>query len=192
MPQRQPWDIPPQPERYDSTADAVFTAVGKALTKWETAEAACAELFAIFVGAPQDSTHMAPAVRAYGSVVSFNGRCEMLLRAAEAYFVEHSDEKLEAKFKTLLAECRNYSARRNEIAHGTVVAVMDGETDQRLGFVLAPSFYNPKKYSLKHALSYQYTSHEILFFAGRFSVLTTKVNVISLSLQGKFPSRDKT
>jgi hypothetical protein len=142
MSKRQPWDIPPHPEKCDTAADTVFNAVGRALTKWETAEGACARLFAIFVGAPHDAAEMTPAVRAYGSVVSFNGRCEMLRSAAEAYFAEHPHKDLETDFKLLMVECQRYSARRNEIAHGTVVALMNGETDQRLGFVLVPSFYN--------------------------------------------------
>jgi hypothetical protein len=188
MSKRQPWDIPPHTEQYDTSADFVFNAVGRALTKWEIAEQACARLFAIFVGAHQDSAEMTPAVRAYGSVVSFNGRCEMLRSAAEAYFAEHPHKGLETDFRSLIGECQSYSARRNEIAHGTVVALMDGETDQRLGFVLVPNFYNPKKYSLERKLTYQYSSKEILFFAGRFAVLATRVEVICLSLQGKFPS----
>lgn len=188
MSKRQPWDIPPHAEQYDTTADLAFNAVGRALTKWEIAEEACARLFAIFVGAHQDAAEMAPAVRAYGSVVSFNGRCKMLRSAAEAYFAEHPHKGLETDFRSLIAECQSYSARRNEIAHGTVVALMNGETDQRLGFVLVPNFYNPKKYSPERKLTCQYSSKEILFFAGRFSVLATKVEVICLSLLGKFPS----
>jgi len=48
----------------------------------------CLRLFAIFVSAHRKPIYHDPAVRAYGSVVGFKARKEMLDLAANAYFDE--------------------------------------------------------------------------------------------------------
>ena len=117
-----PWDIPPHPSNGDFDESALFASIGRALTEWEQVEAACAELFAVLVSVSQRSAQHAPAIRAYGTVISFKARCEMLKAAATAYFHHRRKKKVrfEKQLKTLIDECLSFSARRNEIAHGQV------------------------------------------------------------------------
>jgi hypothetical protein len=84
-----PWDVPPRPASYCSTNEELYTAVGEALSGWGYVEDIVADIFAIIVeGAPLNEyiNSMTPAVRAYGSVVSFEARAEMVQAAADAFF----------------------------------------------------------------------------------------------------------
>jgi hypothetical protein len=76
-----------------------------------------ATLFARFIGVQTDTL---PATRAYGSVLTFRGRAEMVEAASEAYFFSTPDSELEPELNEVLKEARNYATRRNEIAHGIV------------------------------------------------------------------------
>ena len=113
-----PWDIPPRRNHGDFNARDLFAAIGEALTEWEQVEAACARLFAVLVSVSRKSTYHAPAIRAYGTVISYPGRCEMLKAAAEAYFLRRKSKRdaWENKLNSLVNESVNFSARRNEIA----------------------------------------------------------------------------
>jgi hypothetical protein len=82
----QPWDPRPVSPLGDSNEEAIFSAVGQALTEWEQLENACAQLFAVLVSANHKRAYLAPAIRAYGMVVSAATRQQMLVNAAEAYF----------------------------------------------------------------------------------------------------------
>ena len=72
-----PWDIPPPPSHGDFDEEVLFAAIGRALTEWEKVETACAELFAVFVSVSQTPNHNAPAIRADGTVTSYQMRCEL-------------------------------------------------------------------------------------------------------------------
>jgi hypothetical protein len=140
--QPHPWDPPPLPERGDATEDITFAAVGRALTGWEIFEQSFALLFAVILGAQPSYA----AMRAYGSVLTFRGRSEMVKQAAEAHFQQFPNRDVLAQLRQLLKDANNYSPRRNEIAHGFVRPY--AETNANLvgeGFVLCPSDYATNK-----------------------------------------------
>jgi hypothetical protein len=174
-----PWDIPPAPSVGDRDENNLFAAIGRALTEWEQVEAACAELFAIVVSVSNKSTHQAPAIRAYGTVISFPARCEMLKAAADAYFHRRKKKKVQfsGRLMKLLNDCQQFSARRNEIAHGRVINVVRsrGNKNKQIGFLLIPSFYNPKKYKIDRIVTYQYSSKEVIYFSQEFTKLYLQV-----------------
>jgi hypothetical protein len=91
-----PWDIPAPPARGDRKADSIFTAIGRGLTSWEIVEHDLAEMFAIFTGSPigLDALANNPAMRAYGTIVSFRGRTDLPTAAANAYFQENRNPAL--------------------------------------------------------------------------------------------------
>ena len=70
-------------------------------------------LFATLVGSRSYA-----AIRAYGSVIAFRGRSEMVKAAASAYFHENPNRLSQKRLSDLLNLAGRYSARRNEIAHG--------------------------------------------------------------------------
>jgi hypothetical protein len=144
---KNPWDIRGPSPQGDVDENMIFNAVGRALTEWESVENEYARLFAIFVSVNQRRTYHAPAVRAYGSVVSFKSRSDMLRLAAEAYFRRRNTKRsaFHEKFNDLLGEYIQYSNRRNEIAHGSLKRVFltgrktkKGHRDAALGFYLVP------------------------------------------------------
>jgi len=114
---KKAWDQPSPPTKGDEKQETTFVAVGRALTAWEEFESAFAHLFSEVIGVSGDNL---PAIRAYGAVLTFRGRAEMMEAAAEAYFFEHPQEKLQRDMKNLLTAAKGFAARRNEIAHGIV------------------------------------------------------------------------
>jgi hypothetical protein len=133
-----PWDRPPSASKGDVSDMITFAAVGRAITAWEEFEHNFAYLFSRFIGTNIDEL---VASRAYGAVLTFKGRSEMVEAAAEAFFFsipvdtanaqiqdELKDEILgvpgnrHGKRKTtgFIDEAKLCSGRRNEIAHGIV------------------------------------------------------------------------
>lgn len=184
-----PWDVPPGRDHGDNSENALFSAIGMALTEWEQVEASCAELFAVLVSVSRKTTYHAPAIRAYGTVVSYAGRCEMLRAAADAYFLRRKKQRaeFEGKLNSLINECLQFAARRNEIAHGRVSLVYYGRGNQpmrNIGYYLFPSLYNPRKYKLESQVTYKYTSHEVLHFKQEFTKLHLRIEGLRTSLTG--------
>jgi hypothetical protein len=101
----------------------------------------------------------------------------MIKAAAEVYFLEHPHETLPGDLKALLGRARDYSSRRNEIAHG-IVQRATIYSDTRYGYYLFPPDYasNKLNIALLHALAvetalsprYMYSSAEIGRFEERF------------------------
>lgn len=177
-----PWDIPAPEPRGDADGTNVFATVGKALTEWETVETACARIFAFLVGAPPNWDEMSPAVRAFGVVISFPTRCEMITTAGKAFFHLHQEvSNYEKYISDALSEAREYSNRRNEIAHGAVKEILDHER-RSLGYYLCPSFYNPKKFPVSMVPTYTYMSKNILYFSQEFTKMGLKLELILRSL----------
>jgi hypothetical protein len=166
----------------DSDENQIFNAVGRALTEWEQVENACARLFALLVSANQRRTYHAPAVRAYGCISSVPTKCDMLRAAATPYFARRkSKTQFEAQFKKLVGEYSDFSARRNDIAHGSVnrVFITDKRTAKghrrgAIGFYLLPSFYNSKKFK-EEKFSYQYTSSDLIHYQQEFTKLSLRI-----------------
>src|SRR5205807_282364 len=61
-----------------------------------------------------------PAYRAYGSVISFNGRKQMVESASDAYFAALPSSILSSILRKVLTGAGALSSNRNRIAHGVV------------------------------------------------------------------------
>ena len=110
------WALPPIPDKGDEDEEALYSSVGRALSEWERFENLLAFLFAAFIIPEHDSE---AARRAYGSVVSFGGRADLLKAASSVYFRNFPDKSLADQFDTLIKTARRASPQRNNIAHGS-------------------------------------------------------------------------
>jgi len=173
------WDRPVPEPRGDHNADAIFHAVGSALTAWENAECALAMLFQVMSRAETPNAHNALR-RAFGSIESGAGRRKALEATAEIYFAPYwEDPKVKKPFKALMTAFELGSQRRDEIAHGMAYSVAGDNHD--LGAFLFPSEYNTQRtfpwmtsgddpFGFTRA-RYRYTSTMIRGFAIKFGEL---------------------
>jgi hypothetical protein len=150
-PKVNPWD-PPFARTADANEDDIFKAVGKALTNWEFVEEALARIFAALVGTVA-YPRAGPAVRAYGSIISFRSRVEMIEWAGDAFFSLPPPSQFQSDLYPLMTECKDWSQRRNDIAHGRVWPSPDLG-----GYLLFPSLYNTKKQKLFQPPAFCYSS----------------------------------
>ncbi|MBR1142291.1 hypothetical protein [Bradyrhizobium sp. AUGA SZCCT0431] len=171
----------------DSERDTLLAAVGFALSTWEMMEEELALLFSELIGAKWGG----PAVRAYGSVSNFYGRADMLSAAAEAFFYEATTGRIkiagpdrevahtQPEFGDLMKHCRQFSARRNDIAHGRYFNHPD------LGYFLRPALYNSKKFDFDEHMfgSYSYTSFEINAYRDHFSILIQRAREVRSAVE---------
>jgi hypothetical protein len=140
-----PWDRRPWPQTGDATANETYAAVGCALSSWERHEAALSFLFAAFVS--EGTSRIAR--RAYNAIRTFEGRAEMLKAASHSFFAAYPDEEMQKRFKDILRNAKEFSARRNDIAHGCVAYFEDNGIEELIHlssdtFALFPSFSNVK------------------------------------------------
>jgi hypothetical protein len=162
-----PWDIPERPKIPTKDPDEIFRAVGGALSAWESVEHQIAMIFTLLVAENPPSPPLgdsSPAVRAYGSVVSFQARAAMVEAAARAFFYLHPHQKHEYQLKKIMKAANGWAARRNDVAHGNV-AGCPWDLNQCL---LWPSDYNSKKYSVERRPAYLYNDAQIDDFTKRF------------------------
>jgi hypothetical protein len=167
----KPWAMVARTKRGAATDDALYIAVGAALSTWELVEEGLAELFALFIGAPEAgpaSGHQ-PAIRAYGSVISFKGRIEMVSAAAQAFFHKEPDSPVYQQFGRLMVEASGYSGRRNDIAHGRV-QLMPGK-----GFYVFPGLYNSSKNPVGREAVYAYNDTQVHHYREGFRALSEKL-----------------
>jgi hypothetical protein len=115
---------------------AIYCEVGMALTQWELMESALADIFAFLVGGVGDG-----AQRAYGSIAGFGMRKGMLREAHECYSGKHFAHF--SKLPGLLKRAEILVAKRNEVAHGSVV--QKHVQDLNRGYFLGASRYNSAK-----------------------------------------------
>lgn len=180
---KKPWEIIDPSPRGDIDEKALFDAVGRALTEWETLEVECAKIFAVFVSANHKKAYHAPAVRAYGTITSADTRFKMLQVASESYFAKRPAKRtsFQKQWNDMLGEYKQYKDRRNEIAHGLVQRVfITGKTTAKgarhgaIGMYLLPSFYNPKKFK-GEKFTYQYVSGDIIHYKQEFTKLAWRI-----------------
>lgn len=170
----KPWDDRPHPKQGDKRAAKTYEAVGRALTQWEYLEAKLAELFSQLVGGewPSDGAPYHPAVRAFGSVFGSAARLTMIEEAAKAHFQWYPNPSLETRLHEHIGtECRKFSGKRDNIAHGVVDMRFSDPPKLKLGYWLVPSYYATKKHPLQGPSAYAYTSTEISYFLKEFDRL---------------------
>jgi hypothetical protein len=115
---KQPWGIPDPPQMGDASNEITFAAVGEALSQWEFFEGNLSLAFSLLLDIGYENL---AAQRAYGSVESFRGRANLVQEAADVYFKQVKDETTYGNLTALLRRAKSdWSARRNEIAHGIV------------------------------------------------------------------------
>jgi hypothetical protein len=179
---KQPWEVPDIPQCGDASQDDTFRAVGAALSQWELFEGNLSLAFSYFVGTGYGNI---AALRAYGSVETFRGRANMIETAAEVYFKHTPDPQLQILLKEILKQSRQFSSRRNEVAHGIVSPFVGrDEADEwiNLGFVLYPAYYATRKRQLPASIpleplefTFSYSSVEIYKFRDHFDKLAADV-----------------
>jgi hypothetical protein len=134
--------------------DDLYKAIAKALTDWEFVEEALARIFAAFTGTvayPQPG----PSVSAYGAIISFKSRIEMIQAAAKSFFAFALTCPVQSNFQPLMIKCLNWSDRRNDMAHGRVWG-----HDRHSGYLLFPSLFNTKRQK-NQVPTYCYSSREV-------------------------------
>jgi hypothetical protein len=181
---RKPWELPARLEKGDDKPEPLYMAVGKALTNWERVENQAANLFTTFVGARVTRDAPTPALRAYGAIISFSSRADMLEAAAKAYFLSRPGPLAET-WSDLLEELRNFAARRNDIAHAIVEPIFDFEAEKKIGFFLSPGLYVSKKNPTGEPSRYQLTAAQVLEIAQRLSDLADSVHHFRYALLTK-------
>jgi hypothetical protein len=196
-----PWDVPPTLPESDMSFENLYRAVGEALSTWEGVENELAQLFAAFVGAEANFKNWEatiPAIRAYGSVISFNGRADMIDAAAKGYFFVTKTVSFdlgpsipETRYADLMKACRGFAARRNDIAHGMALLSLN-EAGRVTGVYLQPGLFASKKNPLGKQPSYSYTTSQIRDFIKHFQELSFQVQIYRGELErGDFPSLEK-
>lgn len=189
-----PWNAQPEPDVGDASADITFLAVGRALSDWENFEFQFSSIFVACVNATGPGR--TAAQRAYGSIVSFSARREMVTTAVKTFLAARHDAAIETDFAKLNNEAKEYGARRNEIAHGIVqpfVGRSDEKTlpDKTWGWALFPPYYNSNKNDLLSlgddtevfSPRYAYSSVEIGVIASGFRDIAPRAAQIGIRIQ---------
>ena len=170
----------------DQGDDAIYRAVGRALSRWEEMEYECAHLYTALLQVRGQA-----ATRGYGLLAAFSARMP-LLEAALAEF-SFRDRQPFIKFGATLNEIGNLAARRNDIAHGTVCHTNQG----RWGFYLLPAGYSTKKHKDGDkpdlwptpfgGATYAFTSAQIDTYAGHFIRLQAEVKRMTVEVWRAWP-----
>jgi hypothetical protein len=160
---QQYWKRPDPQPKGDDKAQTIYQAVGEALSQWEYVDQRLADLFLAFTSdASTDDTTKRAIRRAYGSIISTNGRRLAIRTAAEVYFgppaklvglvVPHPPEAkdIEKGLVNILNAAQWAAKLRDDIAHGLVREDMEVVTKQddkiikeeQCGSFLMPPEYN--------------------------------------------------
>jgi hypothetical protein len=156
--------------------------IGEITTTWETTEIGYAYLFSTTI---KPTIPMPAARRAYGSVVSPRARKQMIEAAGEVFFHLFPNELIEEQFANFLNVYDSASSRRNDIAHGVIVAGRKG----RSGWYLEANTYSNKR-DMKDDSPYAYTSAQMKQIANMFSRLRMDVEAFRNTLKEHFLSCD--
>jgi hypothetical protein len=188
------WQQPPALDKGDDNPEQIWARIGSALTTWEMIEQRLSTMFRVFV-----ESRSPAADRAYGAIASARGRIDALRAAADVFFQLHSvADTWKKEFDLLVRHASAASGRRNEIAHGVVIACEFDGVDA--GVFLVPAGYNTRK---THAfeqgigladkfsmlkVKYRYTAEQISDITSRFHVLNSAANEWTMNLWIKYPS----
>lgn len=185
------WDRAPSKEQGDTLPDALFCAVGRALTAWEWVEQAQGGLFLTLTGV-QTADSLNAVRRAYGSIFGNSGRRTALTAAAEVYFGGYWAEKsVRRRFNLFNKAIELASKRRDDITHAGVITSIKIDNIDKGGFLM-PLEYNTK---FTHAFpplpldhlsftgKYRFTSEDILQWTKRFDFLRNAIWDLQLKLR---------
>jgi hypothetical protein len=185
------WIMVPRAKRGAKTEDEIHLAVGATLSEWEGVEEGLAEVFALFIGAPEAgpaSGHQ-PAIRAYGSINSFQNRLGMVAAAAQGFFHKaKADDLTSEQFSQLAKEANGFAARRNDIAHGRAQFI------PQKGYYLLPGLYSSGKNPVDQPAIYAYNATQIHRYREQFRSLSEKLTdyaIFASAWEPPKPSREK-
>ncbi len=188
-----PWDIPPFPTHGDMWEQLTYAAVGRAMSRWEAVEVEFAQLYALLCGGDRFDETLS---QEYGEKDNFRARLIGLNARVCRYFIAHPDQRFEAKMRRVLADAGNFSARRNDIAHGIVrpfrwqvMRPQAAGTGDHPPFewCLVPSHFRAKNFANARP-RYLLASKEIGRFADGFFGIQRAVNDLVHRLLGLHPS----
>ena len=164
-------------------AREVFLNVGFALSQWEHAEELLAALYSFLCG--PKSTHA--AFRSYGTLTATGPRRNVILAASEVFFLTFPSNTLPKRLSDLLSIYADAGARRNEIAHGVVMAgPSPGPTAEQ--WFLVPALHSTKKTSLQLEAEYRFNSQIIDGFAKAFDSLQADIIAFRVDLIAHYES----
>jgi hypothetical protein len=155
----QPWDKPPYPPTNGDPSPApIHTAVGMALSQWESLENAMTILFCGITGMP-----FFIAIQIYGSLPSSASKQSMIRAAGNARF--HNAKEYRGFFNTIMNVTGKFLERRNNIAHGFV-------TWRDSGHYLTPPYHIGKNFDyISREEKYAFNSSDIERFTNYFGYL---------------------
>ncbi len=158
-----PWDAYPFPKSGDDDDKLTYMGVGRVMTYWEGCEFQLSRIYSFFAF---DLDGL--AIQEYGQERIFQLRISKLQSKADQYFINNSDQELEAGFDEMIQSCAGYSERRNEVAHGFVFPVTELTlfrerffTNNTKQFALIPPYYSIRKHDERGLPKYAYTSVEL-------------------------------
>jgi len=194
------WKRPEPSSKGDSDGNTICQAVGRALSAWEEAEGALADLFCFVTRATSDAASYRAVYRAYGAIHTSAGRREAITAAAEVHFSPYWD-KIKKSFTGVLDAVGQASKRRDDIAHGVVRSYVVNNED--FGAFLTPPEYNQGRTHAQMQGSepldflrarYRYTSADIMGIAAKFRKLHFAVRDYSFKVMfrdGRIPLVDE-
>lgn len=170
MSKSNPFVRPPLSEAGDKDPDAIYLAVGRALSAWEHAEADFAHLYGTFIK-PMYASYAAK--RSYGTVASARARKQLLASSAQVFFRNFPDAETRSAVMDILKLYEDAGARRNEIAHG----MLGGDrVAEGIFYFLVPSIWNSNKRQMNLAITYRYSSDDLKRYEGAFGGLGSQVH----------------
>jgi hypothetical protein len=174
------WAIPPLAIEGDPDVNTVWQAVGEALSSWEWLEGNLGLIFAELVAAR--NMHLA-ASRAYGTIVAFRGRADLVKAAAKAHFSVYPDEATEKDLEKILKTLDRASPRRNDIAHGIAQPHYPRVSVRQ--WALYPSYFSTGRRTVKGAPNYIMASADIRRFAAQFRDIQAPLGLVLDALWAK-------
>ncbi|MFN4166420.1 MAG: hypothetical protein ACK4GK_17745 [Ferrovibrio sp.] len=195
----KPWDIPPFPKRGNASQATLFASVGRALMAWEEIETTFAHQYSLLVSGEQFDE---AANQKYGKPNTFVERIAALEKAACKLWHKYPNQELEGRFMEILKLAKNYSARRNDIAHAVARFIHwirePNSTDTLLSpnvdlrWCLVPPHFRGAKFTRRNVPDYVLTSREINVFAEAFweiaraaAAFSRKIEAQARTLNGK-------
>jgi hypothetical protein len=164
---------------------ALFSAVGRATSAWETLEAHLSYLYSIFVGKPM----LVDALEEYGrDRTTVPARMAELCKVGKAYFTKFPSQELEAMLADIIKDTRALSGKRHQIAHGIVhtLPAFTGAQDEHGWYIPSPGFLLMPPWHALYNLArkgkedqYRYGSREIGEWTQKFLACAERAKKIA-------------
>jgi hypothetical protein len=192
MQKRRPWDRPVcsgTPNRQgDSSAEPIYTALGRALSAWEGVNAATRSLFQALHSHQPDCDRM-KALDEFDNRTKAHDRAHALRYASDALLgrdfglVGGDAAKLKKRIRSTINRYLGWVARRNELAHGYVTEALSPDYSQEAQpivsvYALLPSHARTDRW-FNSEPEWNYLAAEIEEFARQFGYLDAAFEELS-------------